>query len=220
MGPGLAGRGPGPTPGAPLARRSRRYAPTQKRCCARLRAGLLCALRPGAFVPRPVPGRFMATQRPHLRRGPRPRAGSLRAARPPPLRGPSPAARRPSWARPSGPPAGALPLGPCLRAVALGGLSLPPSDLRLALALLRAPCRSPLRRLGRALGQRVGPPLPLGPAPSGALGAAGSRPGRWRRKRRLYAALRPGLLRAGGFARLLGLSVWPLFGAWAAVGRL
>lgn len=137
------------------------------------------------------------------------------AARPAPLRGPGPA--YPPSLRSPGPPLGPSGCGstarPCLRAFALGGLSLPPSALRLALAALRAPwsvaLASSRARLGaarRLAASSRGRPLRGfggGCLRPGAVGGA---------VRRLFSALAPGLLcsRAPAPAALLRCGALPL----------
>ena len=85
---------------------------------------------------------------------------------------------------PRAPPAAASSLGLCLRACALGGLSLAPAAFGPGLAALRASCSVALAALGLGPCAARGSPLPLG-APLRASGAAGSGRGRCRLRRLL-----------------------------------
>jgi len=138
------------------------------------------------------------------------------AARPPPLRGPRPALCARCAARPS---ALRLPLHPrraCARCRAPRPALSPPA-LCLALAVLRAPVWSPLRRLGRGVALRRGSRLPLAPPPSGLRGRLAPARAAAPPLGALLSASRPGLA-----ARVLAPACFPraLWARGARVGSL
>ena len=194
-----------------------------------------------AFSPRGLPGPLGLCPNPsgiaRLRAGPRPSAisgplfahfASPLAPGPLPLRGSAPArrARRrfagpvrrsaPSLRSPGPPlpaPAAASPLGPCLRACALGGLSLPPGGLlpirSAAGSLIGRPCFSP-GRCAAAVGRRF-----LSPAPSGLRGRLAPARGRSPLTRALVRSAAPGVGCRAGVRRLAYTAFSGCSGLWS-----